>query len=88
MGLVIFWSVIALFYFVLAIVTNIALCKLKQDLSKLDDMSPSGIIINKSGKVVLVESTLYKALKAILITDILGFLAAAAAAIVSIIFTT
>ena len=87
MGLIIFWSVIALFYFALTIVTGIALCKLKQDLSKLDDISPSGII-NKRGEVVPVESTLYKALKAILITDILGFLAATAAAIVSIKFTT
>jgi hypothetical protein len=87
MGLIIFWSVIALFYFTLTIVTGIALCNLKRDLSKLDHMSPSGIINNR-GKAIPVESTLYKALKAILITDILGFLAATAAAIVSIIFTT
>jgi hypothetical protein len=86
MGITIFWSVIALFYFALAIFTGIALYKLKQGLSKLDDISPSGIF-NKKGEVVAVESTLYKALKAILITDIIGFILATFAAIISVIFT-
>jgi len=86
MGLIVFWSVIAFFYFALTVVTGISLYKLKQDLSKLDEISPSGIL-NKNGKVVAVESSLYKALKAILVTDILGFLAATAAAVTSIIST-
>ena len=85
MNITIFWSVIALFYFALSIVTLIALRKLKRDFSRLDDISPSGIF-NDKGKVVAVETTLYKALKAILITDILGFLVAAAAAIVPLIY--
>jgi hypothetical protein len=87
MNLVIFWSTLAFAYFALSVVTFVALYKLKQDLSRLDEMSPSGIS-NKKGNIIPVESTLYKALKAILITDIVGFSAATAAAIVSAIITT
>jgi hypothetical protein len=82
----VFWSVIALFYFVLAVVTGIALCRLRQDLNKLDKRSPSGIF-NKNGKVVAVESTLYNSIKAILLTDVVGFILATIAAVVSSIIT-
>jgi hypothetical protein len=88
MGLTIFWSVLALVYLILAIVTGRALYKLTQDLSELNERSPTGFILRKSGKAVGIESTLYNALKAILITEIIGFLLATAAAITSsIIFT-
>jgi hypothetical protein len=86
-GIVIFWSAIAFFYFVLAIVTGIKLLRVKQKLSNLDDMSPSGIY-SKKGEVVAVESELYNAIKAILVTGIIGFLLATAAAITSFIITT
>jgi hypothetical protein len=85
MGIIIFWSVLALFYLVLAICTSKALCGLKQALRKLDNISPSGIY--DTGRVIPIESILYKFLKAILITDICGFILAAVAAIFSI-FTT
>lgn len=87
MGIIIFWSVIAFFYLTLAIVTGKARCDLKQKLSNLDKISPSGIYNNK-GNVVAVEETLYKALKAIYITDIIAFLLATAAAIASFLITT
>lgn len=87
MHLSIFWSILALFYFVLAVVTGISLRSLKQDLSKLEDISPSGIS-NAKGRIVQIEFKLYKALIAILITDIVGFLLAAGAAIIPIISAT
>jgi hypothetical protein len=86
MGIIVFWSVIALVYFVLAVVTGIALYKLRQDLSELDKMSPSGIF-NKNGRVVAVESTLYNSIKAILFADVVGFILATIAAIVSSVIT-
>jgi hypothetical protein len=87
MGLVIFWSVTALFLFALSVVTGIELCRLRQKLSKLEDMSPTGIS-NGKGEFVPVETVIYKVLKAILITDIIGFLVTTAAAIASAIITT
>ncbi len=86
MGIIIFWSALAFGYFILALVTGRALYKIKQDLNKLDKISPSGFI--KNGKTIGVESTLYNAIKAILITDIIAFVLAAVAAIVSSIITT
>lgn len=40
-----------------------------------------------NGRVVAVENTLCNAIKAILVTDIIGFVLAAAAAILSFIIT-
>lgn len=82
MGVTIFWSLLAIMYFVLSVITFLARKSLIKDLSTLDDMSPTGVY-NAQGKVVAVESRLYNALKAILITDIIGFFLAAIAAIIS-----
>lgn len=82
MGIIVFWSVLAFVYLSLAVVTGIALYNLKQKLCGLDTVEPAGIF-DKKGEVVPVSGTLYRALKAILITDVIGFLAAMGAAIVA-----
>ena len=55
-------------------------------LSLLKQPSNSLVSVNdKTGEEVGLESTLYKAFKAIIITDIFGFILAAAAALLSAI---
>ena len=86
MGIIIFWSVIALSYLALAIYTLKALQTFNANLGELKKMSPTGII-NKKGEVRAVETELYNAIKAILVTGIIGCSFAATAAIGSFIIT-
>ena len=80
MGTWIFWSVLSGFYLVLAIVTCISGRHILRKTAKLKE--PRDVITSRDGEVGL-ESTFHSALKAIIITDILGFLLAAIAAIIS-----
>ena len=80
-----FWSVIALFYLVLAIVTYLMG---KPVLKVLGGVSKAGDTIfytdeEEKEEVVGLETLLHRAFKVIVITDVSGFILAAAAAIIS-----
>ena len=88
-GFVLLWLVIAGLYLALAIGTWLkskpvrkAFAALKEPRDSLVSYSP------ELGKEVGLESTLYKAYKTIIVTDIVGFMLAAAAAGISFILTT
>ena len=82
----IFCSVLALFYLSLAIITGIMGKPVLNKLSALKAPGDSLVsIIEKTGEEVGLESTLHKAFKAIIITDIVGFILAAIAALLSAI---
>ncbi|MBF8265778.1 MAG: hypothetical protein HW384_1642 [Dehalococcoidia bacterium] len=83
MGRTIFWSVIALVFLALTIVTSRGLRNLQQKLGTLGNRG--GAILNpqKNG-FIPVDGTFYQTLKGILITYIVGFFAAAGAAIAPI----
>ncbi|MCJ7426243.1 MAG: hypothetical protein MUO17_03805 [Dehalococcoidales bacterium] len=83
-GPVVFWALIAAFYLVLAIMTWVkgrsvikALYALKSPRDSLTSYS------EELKKEVGLESTLYAAYKAMIITEIAGFVLAAIAAVIS-----
>ena len=84
MGIIIFWSVLAALYAALAFVTWLASKPVKRELAL--HVKYAGIVNeDEKGKQVALESTLQKAFKGIIITDIVGFSLACIAAILSII---
>jgi hypothetical protein len=80
----IFWSILAALYLTLAIVTWIKSKSVKKALYALTQPGDSLVShSNELKKDVGLESTLYAAYKAIIGTEIAGFVLAAIAAIVS-----
>ncbi len=80
----IFWLVIAIFYATLAIVTYVMGKPVIEALVALKTPGDSLVSYSaKLGKEVGLESTLHAAYKATIITDIIGFMLAAIAAIIS-----
>jgi len=78
----VFWGVLALFYLVLAIVTYKKGRPVLKTLGELEDTikypDPKG-----KEEPVGLESLLYKAFKPIFITDVIGFILATVAAVIS-----
>lgn len=77
-----FWSVLALFYLALATVTFITTRPIQRNLATIKkqiDMTAN----NEKGETISQGETLYRAFKGMTLTDIIGFILAAAAAIMS-----
>lgn len=84
-GFSLFWSVIALFYLALAIVTYVMGRRVLKCIRVLGGDGDTLVSWSKETGEVGLESTLHRAFKAIIITDIIGFTLAAAAAIIPIL---
>ncbi len=84
-GLSLFWFVLALFYLSLAIVTFVTSRPIKSNLAQLAQEGPDLWVTTVEGKDVSLNENLYRAYKSIIITDIIGFLLAVAAAIIPIL---
>lgn len=80
-----FWSVLALFYLLLTIVTFISSRPIKKNLAELAQEGPDSSLETIEGKEISLNETLYRAYKNIIITDMIGFALAAAAAIIETI---
>jgi hypothetical protein len=81
----IFWIVIAVFYLSLAIVTYVTGKPVLRSLTLLSDPGDSIVSYLPGKGEVGLESTVLRAFKAIVITDMAGFILAAMAAAISII---
>jgi hypothetical protein len=80
----VFWSLIAALYLALAIITWVSSRSVIKALAAL--MTPGDSLKSYSHKLkkeVGLESTLYAAYKTIIITEIIGFVLAAIAAVIS-----
>ena len=80
----IFWSVLALLYLSLAVVTQRMSKPIKEKLKLLSQEDALTSDSPKYGEVGL-ESTLYKAYRSILITDVVGLILAATAAVGAVV---
>ncbi len=80
--MVIFWAILAALYLSLAIVTYVLSRPVLKKLALLKE-TDALVSYDKQGKEVGLESTLYRAFKAIIITDTIGFVLAAFAAGIS-----
>jgi len=79
-----YWWVLAIFYFVLAIVTWVTSRPILSSFSALMLLGDSLVSYDKKQKKeVGLESTLRRAYKSLIITDVVGFVLASIAAIVS-----
>jgi len=83
-GTGIFWAVLAFVYLLLAIVSWLSSKTIYSRLSLLSKEDALTSIDKKTGEEVGLESTVTKAIKAIFITNICGFILASAAAFTSI----
>ncbi len=79
-----FWSVLALFYLGLAIVTLVMGRPVLKGLSVLGEDGDTLVSYSPGTGKVGLESLLHRAFKAIIITDIIGFILAAIAAGISV----
>ena len=77
-----FWIILAGLYLILAIVTFLSGRAILKNFALLKQ-TDALISINERGEEVGLESTLHRAYKAILMTDTIGFVFAALAAIIS-----
>ena len=82
----IFWSVLALFYLGLAIATFVSSRPIQKDFASLAEEGPDLYLTLKNSKEVSLNRNLHRAYKAIIITDVIGFILAAAASIISAFF--
>ena len=82
----VFWLVLALFYLVLAIVTYLSSKTIKKNLEILAQEGPDSSLETKEGKEISLNENLYRAYKAIIITDTIGFVLAAAATAITVSF--
>lgn len=82
----VFWIILSLFYLILAIFTFISSRPIKNNLALLSKEGPDSYVTdNKKGKDVSLNENLYRAYRNIIITDIVGFILAASASVISII---
>ena len=84
-GISIFWIVLAVFYLSLAISTYIRSRPIQSDLRKLAKEGPDNMISLKDGVSISLNDNIYLAFKNIIITDIIGFILASIAAIITLI---
>jgi hypothetical protein len=78
-----FWVVLAFLYLALAVGTWLISRPIEKAFALLKEPGDTLVSLDKSGKEVGLESTLHKAYKTIIITDIVGFVLAAIAAVIS-----
>ncbi|MFC1950172.1 hypothetical protein ACFLWD_00715 [Chloroflexota bacterium] len=78
-----FWSVLAGFYLVLAIVSIIVSRPIFRDFKEIVKHGGGSGLQTKNGKLIWFEGLFIRAFKAIIITDIVGFFLATAAAVIS-----
>jgi hypothetical protein len=81
-----FWVVLALLYLVLSVVTWLTSRPIEKAFALLKEPGDTLVSVNESGKEVGLESTLHKAYKTIITTNIVGFVLAALAAGVTAIY--
>jgi hypothetical protein len=83
-GSSLFWIVLALFYLILALITYISSRPIKYMFSKLAEEGADSVLEIREGEEISLNSTIYKAYKSIIITDIIGFILATVAAGISL----
>lgn len=83
-GATLFWFILALFYLVLAIVTFASSRPVKHLFTKLAKEGGTDLV-TEEGEEISIENTVYRAYKGIITTDIIGFVFAAVAAVISVL---
>ena len=84
-GISLFWFVLALFYLSLAIVTFVRSRPIKSNLAQLAQEGPDSSLTTVEGKDISLNENLYRAYNSIIVIDIIGFILAAVAAIITIL---
>ncbi len=85
-GSFLFWVVLAIFYLVLALVTFLSSKPIKYMFAQLAKEGADSVLVTEEGNEISLNNNIYKAYKSIIITDIIGFILAAIAATLSILF--
>lgn len=83
-GPTLFWLILALFYLVLALVTFISSRPVRHMFTKLIREGGTDLV-TEEGEEISIENTMYRAYKGIITTDIIGFVFAAVAAVISVL---
>ena len=81
-----FWFILALFYLALAIVTFVGSRPIKYMFAQLAKEGADSVLETAEGEEISLNDNIYRAYKSIIITDIIGFVLAAVAAVVSVLF--